>query len=432
MPKSPPASVNVFAHGLCGLAALFGALWWLRGTTLFPEHQALVCMAAVALPQVALLVLGGRTLLTAPPVRPLDAGRVLRKLVGLAATIMVLAVAYWALPEYQKNMYHPFFNVVEALLPWLAAAAPVYVAFVDRRMAEPEDAYAALGGLVLGRGARPGPGVLGQHALGWLVKGFFLPLMFVYLSRQVMPLAAAPTLLPADASAAYDIAWGLVFLVDLGFVTVGYVLTLRLLGTEIRSTDPTMLGWVVALAVYYPFWDTVRDAFFAYDDDLYWGGLLRGEPLLYAGWGGLIIAFMTVHALTTVSFGLRFSNLTHRGIITDGPFRFTKHPHYITKNLSWWMISLPFIAATPGQAVQNSLLLLGVNFIYFMRAWTEERHLSRDPDYVAYALWIEEHGLFRGLGRLLPALRYSRMHAAALPPRATAAGDALPQPAPAE
>jgi hypothetical protein len=34
--------------------------------------------------------------------------------------------------------------------------------------------------------------------------------------------------------------------------------------------------------------------------------------------------------------------------------------------------------------------------------------LSRDPDYVAYALWMERHGLFRFVGRLplLRALRY--------------------------
>jgi hypothetical protein len=32
--------------------------------------------------------------------------------------------------------------------------------------------------------------------------------------------------------------------------------------------------------------------------------------------------------------------------------------------------------------------------------------LSWDPTYVAYAQWIEQHGLLRRLGKLLPFLRY--------------------------
>jgi len=47
-----------------------------------------------------------------------------------------------------------------------------------------------------------------------------------------------------------------------------------------------------------------------------------------------------------------------------------------------------------------------VNLVYYARARTEERHLSRDPTYVAYALWMNEHGLLRQLGRAIPVLRY--------------------------
>ena len=35
-----------------------------------------------------------------------------------------------------------------------------------------------------------------------------------------------------------------------------------------------------------------------------------------------------------------------------------------------------------------------------------ERHLSRDPTYVAYAEWMNKHGMIAWLGRLIPALRY--------------------------
>ena len=58
------------------------------------------------------------------------------------------------------------------------------------------------------------------------------------------------------------------------------------------------------------------------------------------------------------------------------------------------MISVPFIAGAGWpQAVQSCLLLGGVNLIYFLRARTEERHLSRDPVYREYTAFIAEHGL---------------------------------------
>jgi hypothetical protein len=63
------------------------------------------------------------------------------------------------------------------------------------------------------------------------------------------------------------------------------------------------------------------------------------------------------------------------------------------------------------EALRHCLLLLAVNGIYVLRAWTEERHLSRDPEYVAYARWIDENGLFRFL-RHLPSQNRLRYRAA--------------------
>ena len=44
--------------------------------------------------------------------------------------------------------------------------------------------------------------------------------------------------------------------------------------------------------------------------------------------------------------------------------------------------------------------------IYFLRARTEEAHLSQDPTYVEYALWMNEHGKLAFLGRWFPLLKY--------------------------
>jgi protein-S-isoprenylcysteine O-methyltransferase Ste14 len=118
-------------------------------------------------------------------------------------------------------------------------------------------------------------------------------------------------------------------------------------------------------------------------------------------WAGAILALEGIYLLATFAFGVRFSNLTHRGILTGGPYRFTKHPAYVAKNLSWWLITLPFIPNHGWvDAIKSTLGLAGVSFIYYMRARTEERHLSRDPTYVRYALWMNEHGVLRWFGRI--------------------------------
>ena len=111
--------------------------------------------------------------------------------------------------------------------------------------------------------------------------------------------------------------------------------------------------------------------------------------------------------MSSTAFGLRFSNLTNRGILTNGPYRWSKHPAYIAKNLTWWMIAIPFInEAGTDEAVRLSILMAFVNLIYFMRARTEERHLSNDPAYVTYAIAMNERALLSPLARLIPSLKY--------------------------
>ena len=201
------------------------------------------------------------------------------------------------------------------------------------------------------------------------------------------------------------------YFLDVGVAALGYLLSLRIIDSHLRSAEPTTLGWVVALACYEPFWSVIGRQYLAYETPYTWGAWLWNHPLAYALWGSLILLLVAVYVWATVAFGTRFSNLTHRGIITGGPYRWTKHPAYLAKNLSWWLMYIPFLA--PGGAamqLRSCLLLAGLNLVYLLRARTEERHLARDPDYVAYARWIEQHGLLRGI-RHLPLLRQLRFRA---------------------
>jgi hypothetical protein len=62
---------------------------------------------------------------------------------------------------------------------------------------------------------------------------------------------------------------------------------------------------------------------------------------------------------------------------------------------------MPFmLSVSLAQSLRCCLLLCMLNGIYYLRAKTEERHLSLDPVYQQYARWIELRGLLRGLDRL--------------------------------
>ena len=177
---------------------------------------------------------------------------------------------------------------------------------------------------------------------------------------------------------------------------MGYLLTLRLADTHVRSAEPTLFGWVVALACYEPFWFLMERQYLQYQGKLDWLQWLADSPLLATLWGAMIVSLVMIYAWATVIFCTRFSNLTHRGIITNGPYRYTRHPAYLAKNLSWWLISIPFIVQdSMTDALRHCLMLLLLNALYALRAWTEERHLSQDPQYMQYAAWIRRHGLFR-------------------------------------
>jgi protein-S-isoprenylcysteine O-methyltransferase Ste14 len=227
--------------------------------------------------------------------------------------------------------------------------------------------------------------------------------MFVFLTNYFADLWSSPTPLAFTwFSEFYDWFYQNLFLVDTLFCVVGYILTLRLLDSHIRSSEPTAFGWVICLMCYQPFYDQIGPRYLNYEsDNFYWGDLFGPYPVIYVVWGSVILLLLAVYASATMSFGLRFSNLTNRGIITQGPYALMKHPAYVTKNISWWMISIPFLSRESWPDTLRQTVLLGlVSTIYLCRAITEERHLAREPAYREYQAWIREHGLWARMKRL--------------------------------
>ena len=67
---------------------------------------------------------------------------------------------------------------------------------------------------------------------------------------------------------------------------------------------------------------------------------------------------MAIYASASVALNFKASNLTHRGIIATGPYRFIRHPAYICKNMAWWIGSIPAVVAGFQASLWNALLVL--------------------------------------------------------------------------
>ncbi|MFH1067307.1 MAG: isoprenylcysteine carboxylmethyltransferase family protein, partial [bacterium] len=179
------------------------------------------------------------------------------------------------------------------------------------------------------------------------------------------------------------------FLTDLAFVSLGYALSLKLFNSHIRSSEPTFFGWFIALFCYQPFFSVFNAGYIEYQH-ISWEPYMQG-PFLQKIWGCLILVVIGIYSWASVAFGLRFSNLTHRGVIRHGPYYFCKHPAYVMKITSFVLVSVPFLISDFETAFRSVVMLALLAVVYYYRAKTEEAHLSGiDETYLAYSNEVDE------------------------------------------
>jgi protein-S-isoprenylcysteine O-methyltransferase Ste14 len=230
-----------------------------------------------------------------------------------------------------------------------------------------------------------------------LLKGFFGPLMLLSLFDFTRTMVANGGYLVAHASAidtdflrvfnshGYWFLFQVILFVDVMFFTIGYLVEHPALKNGIRSVDPTWVGWTAALACYPPINSlTVKllggnvSDFPQFDD-----------PTIHVAVNIVLLLLMGIYAAASVALNFKASNLTHRGIVSRGPYRYVRHPAYISKNAAWWLGSIPAVSAAWAQSTASALLVIGSTAawtaLYGLRAMTEEDHLRRvDGEYDAY------------------------------------------------
>lgn len=219
------------------------------------------------------------------------------------------------------------------------------------------------------------------------VKFIYIPLMVAFIItnaglvyRYLPSLFASGNIGALLSISAFNTAWYPVLfysliVIDVSYFAFGYIVDHAFFGNVIKSVDTTFLGWASALACYPPFNSATASMLGWYASDM--NGPFSSEWAVFA-FNIVASILFAVYVWATVSLGTKCSNLTNRGIVCTGAYAYVRHPAYAAKNAVWLLSVLPLMNVA---AYASALAWAGV---YYVRAITEERHLSQDPDYLAY------------------------------------------------
>jgi len=318
----------------------------------------------------------------------------LTKLAGLWVTWVAIAIIYATCSFYWRGNFAFAMWVAGNIAPILFIGSIPYVIWLDRKLIDPRDGAWALGSWLMGT-ADVDREMIYNHLRSWAVKGFFLAFMVAILPGGFGEFIRADTTrLLQDPVALANWLITFMFMMDVAFATVGYVLTMKPLDAHIRSANPYAAAWMGALICYPPFVLMADGGPLDYHPGTSdWTHWMAGQPILLAVTGATLVCLTAIYAWATIAFGFRFSNLTHRGILTHGPYAFTRHPAYLSKNLFWFISTIPFLSTgSLVDAARATILMSVVAGVYYWRARTEEKHLGADPDYQAYSAWMDRNG----------------------------------------
>ncbi len=414
--------INLFG-GICYIASIQVILHFYPDIGVF--HISLISLVVAVVPivflEVAFLKVHRRDSVgLTPPSKP-NKERLSLKLLGYYGSLAFIMLLYYFIPLFDHEFFDSAFPYLLPLLIIYIIGGWIYISEADVRLKNTYDEYWQVGNFFAGRWSNIDKDIIISHFKSLILRAYFIPVMLVYFAFNIDSLVGgyedfsqSPFKNAQDFNGAFILQFFIIMYfffaaMDVLFAVIGYLMSFKMLDSNIRSTDSTFLGWFVCIVCYYPFFELVMISVLF--KELYanpeWYIWFENMPIVIVIWGSLVLTGMILESITTLTFGIRFSNLTYRGLITEGPFRFTKHPQYVFKMMNRFCFFVPFLSLFGVFGVINNMLIFfGVVFLYYLRAKTEENHLSKYPEYVEYANWINEHGVFRKMRKFAPFLVY--------------------------
>ena len=236
-----------------------------------------------------------------------------------------------------------------------------------------------------------------QAILSLLVKLFFAPLMILFFASQVWTVLnnlkysfndiwlISNNFILFFNNNLFWLVFSILFFIDIIFYLIGYLIEIPKSKHVIKTVDATFLWWFVALICYPPFNTYTTNIIWWYSIDF----PVFSNIYVHLALNILILILLVIYASSSLALWFKASNLTNRWIVTTGVYKYIRHPAYIAKNLTWWIWWLPILILNYSISNYKTFFiilfsLLAWSFIYYLRAITEERHLSLDKDYLAY------------------------------------------------
>jgi hypothetical protein len=335
------------------------------------------------------------------------------KLLLLTLLVYGIPVLIWSYVPFSRNMWGSFtssfifnyllygkmtYSAMGIIFDFLLLYCIYLLLFKKEVIFEKERVYLIFSGLkkmfsyIFINNLRQAPSVSKEEKVSllfYLVKLFWTPVMIGFLIGNTMSLtnslngilalgktgAAVPV--GTLTTTYFYLLFYIILVIDTLIFSFGYLVESPKLKNIVKSVEPTALGWLVAIACYPPVNDITGKLFGWYTSDFGDFGNVKLNIIM----GVVSLLLFTIYVWASVALGFKASNLTNRGIVSKGPYKYVRHPAYASKNLSWWVMGIPFIINYGLIAVFG---LTAWSFLYYMRALTEERHLSQDPDYVEY------------------------------------------------
>lgn len=345
--------------------------------------------------------------------------RTVTKYVGVLVGILFIFFLVWLFPAYDNVIQMSRFN--DATFPFLVFIIPVSFFVIwatELILGEKRDGTYQFGLLARGKVHEIDWTIFFDGVREWLLRCFFLLINFY---ASVFYLSNLRTYGLPDVNGNFvdfitrlDLAiFGMIVLA----ILPGYIFASRLIGTDLKKVDRTWFGWAINLSCYPPLNAAVFAGWVRYMPPLEVRTIYNGvpawayntlpDPILLYLVAGVIIFLALMHLWGEAILGIRAANMSSRGIITTGPFRFTRHPIYVSKCFQWAFLYLPVLSAVGFlNSLQSGILFLLVCAIYAGRALGEEKLLATDETYVRYAHYMDDKSVFAFVGRWFPIMTF--------------------------